>query len=103
MKAKQYHGVLLQPAAVLAVVGVLAVGEVLGHQPQGGGGEGSTDEVEHQHTFDLEEPKRRRRRVWVGGGGSERRSSKKGGAGKDEEEEVEEWGWRTWSGAPAGT
>lgn len=45
---------LLQPAAVLAVVRVLAVGEVLGHQPQGGGGERSTDEVEHQHTFDLQ-------------------------------------------------
>lgn len=44
---------LLQPAAVLAVVRVLAVGQVLGHQPQGGGGEGSTDEVEHQHAFDL--------------------------------------------------
>lgn len=45
---------LLQPAAVLAVVRVLAVGQVLGHQPQGGGGERSTDEVEHQHTFDLQ-------------------------------------------------
>lgn len=49
---------LLQPAAVLAVVRVLAVGKVLGHQPQGGGGERSTDEVEHQHAFDLAEPKK---------------------------------------------
>lgn len=59
VKATKYHGVLLQPAAVLAVVRVLAVGKVLGHQPQGGGGEGSTDQVEHQHTFDLAEPKKR--------------------------------------------
>lgn len=43
----------LQSAAMFTVVGILAVGEVFGHQTQGSCGKCSTDEVEHQHTFDL--------------------------------------------------
>lgn len=49
----KYHCVQLQPAAVFTVVGVLAVGEVFGHQPQGRRGKRSADQVEHQRTFDL--------------------------------------------------
>ena len=43
-----YHSVLLQAPAVLAVVRVLAVGQVLGHQAQGGCGERSADQVQDQ-------------------------------------------------------
>lgn len=38
---------------MFAVVRILAIGKVFGHQTQGSGGKCSTDEVEHQHTFDL--------------------------------------------------
>lgn len=43
----------LQAAAVFAVVGVLAVRQVLGHQAQGSGGERGTDQVQHQDALDL--------------------------------------------------
>lgn len=38
---------------MFTVVGILAIGKVLGHQTQGSSGKCSTDEVEYQHTFDL--------------------------------------------------
>lgn len=44
----------LQAAAVFAVVRVLAVRQVLGHQAQSSGGERSTDQVQHQDTLDLQ-------------------------------------------------
>lgn len=40
--------------AVLAVVGVLAVGQVFRHDPQSCCGEGSADEMQHQNAFHLE-------------------------------------------------
>lgn len=49
-----YHGMVLQPAAVFAVVRVLPVREVLGHEPQGGGGEGGADQMKNQAAFDLQ-------------------------------------------------
>ena len=48
-----YHGMQLQSPAVFTVVGVLAVGQVFGHQAQSSRGEGSTNQVQHQGTFHL--------------------------------------------------
>ena len=51
---RHYHSMQLQSAAVFTVVGVLAVGQVFGHETQGSGGKRSTDEVQHQDTFHLQ-------------------------------------------------
>lgn len=43
----------LQFPTVFAVVGVLTVRQVFGHEAQGSSGKSSADQVQHQETFDL--------------------------------------------------